>query len=820
MKKTLALVLALVMVFGLMAFPASADFTDTSDIEYTQAVDVMAACGFINGFEDGSFDPAGNLTREQAAKVIAYMLLGEDVADAMVATSAPFTDVAATRWSAGYVAYCANSGIVAGRDGKTFDPTGTVTGYEFAKMLLVALGYNSATEGYTGSAWAINVAKTALAIDLFDGNDGANYNAPLTREEAALYAFNTLTATMVEYDSTGTNIDLGNGIIITTGASKATDVVNNKTSYKDVDASAIDDDEFSGTMQFCEKYVKDLVLLDKDYDAFGRPCVAWEFDSEDVGTYADAADLTYTAAVKPSAIYTATSKEATTATYIIDGTAQDTLTLSGNDTKIGGNGTLTEVYYGSDKVTVIQVNTYVATIKTWVEADEDNDVDESVTIDPLTDSKAAAALKDGVFETTVFTEDDADDDTVVLYTAASTDGTNYVVKSVVAADSTTAEIDQTTGTSSFVADGTTYKYSANKEATVSSTTVDDGNNYDIYLDSYGYVIYTTAAEDSTTNYAYIAKLGSDKDIYGSMTYYAKLVFADGTTASVETDKDYSADTSLLNYVVTYKVNSDDEYVLTDVSDAAAAVNADFALTKGKTNIQVVAADTVSDPATPAEYIYANSKTIFVVADTSGSSTTYDVYTGIANVPSMENAKVVYAIDGTYAAYVYIQDATNSATTSDDTIVILKDKTDFADEVTIKDTNTYVVLPAIIKGVIDTVKVEVDSAAYDALDSITDDTIIIVKSITEKDGLVVTLGTEVVPTVALGTSTYANDVIKLGGTPYSVADDVAVFYVDDGAFSAAEIGDVSKDATDSAVFTLDDDGFVSALYIFVDTDLVH
>ena len=130
MKRTLALVLALVMAIGLMAFPVSADFKDDAEIKYTEAVDVMSAMGVINGFEDGSFDPDGYLTREPAAKVVAYLMLGAEEADALGAVSAPFDDVAANRWSAGYIAYCVNEGIINGRSETTFDPTGNVTGYE------------------------------------------------------------------------------------------------------------------------------------------------------------------------------------------------------------------------------------------------------------------------------------------------------------------------------------------------------------------------------------------------------------------------------------------------------------------------------------------------------------------------------------------------------------------------------------------------------------------------------------------------------------------------------------------------------------------
>ena len=69
LKKILALVLALVMSLSLVTIANAADFTDNDDISYEEAADVMNAIGIIEGFEDGSFDPDGTLTREQAAQL-------------------------------------------------------------------------------------------------------------------------------------------------------------------------------------------------------------------------------------------------------------------------------------------------------------------------------------------------------------------------------------------------------------------------------------------------------------------------------------------------------------------------------------------------------------------------------------------------------------------------------------------------------------------------------------------------------------------------------------------------------------------------------
>ena len=175
LKKVLSLVLALAMALSLMtaAFAADAsDYKDYSKVTYKEAVDVMTAAGIFNGGDGNNFNPDATLNREQAAKIITYMLMGQKEADKLTTTIAPYADVAATRWSAGSIAYCTNEGIIAGDGNGRFNPTAGVTGLQFAKMLLVALSYDAKVENLVGNSWAINTAKLALNTDLEtdDGN--------------------------------------------------------------------------------------------------------------------------------------------------------------------------------------------------------------------------------------------------------------------------------------------------------------------------------------------------------------------------------------------------------------------------------------------------------------------------------------------------------------------------------------------------------------------------------------------------------------------------------------------------------------------------
>ena len=189
LKKVLALVLALVMSFALLSTANATSFTDDADIDHTEAVEVLTTAGVIAGMGDGTFAPDGTLTRAQAAKIIAYVAEGAEKAGKMVSGAASFTDVKATHWSAAYIAYGVEAGILSGMGDGTFAPEGTLTGYQFAKMLLVAMGVNGT---FTGTNWIYNVASAAEDAGLFAEMDDVLMNSDLTREHACQMALNAM----------------------------------------------------------------------------------------------------------------------------------------------------------------------------------------------------------------------------------------------------------------------------------------------------------------------------------------------------------------------------------------------------------------------------------------------------------------------------------------------------------------------------------------------------------------------------------------------------------------------------------------------------
>ena len=222
LKKSLALVLALVMLLGLGVVGASADnaldnYTDADEIgdAYLEAVGVLTGLGIVDGMTETTIVPQATYTRAQAAKIITTMVLGVNGAKSCVASYAPFDDVAANHWAAGYIAFCKEQGIIDGVTDTTFDPEGTLTGYQWAKMLLAAVGFNAKNE-LEGSSWSLNTARIGREVGLFDGDLAGADHTPLRREQAMLYAFNTLSAVrQVTWTTNGNNyvydITFGNG---------------------------------------------------------------------------------------------------------------------------------------------------------------------------------------------------------------------------------------------------------------------------------------------------------------------------------------------------------------------------------------------------------------------------------------------------------------------------------------------------------------------------------------------------------------------------------------------------------------------------------
>ena len=206
LKKVLALVLAFACAFTMFA---GAAFTDSADIKVdADVVDTLVSLGIVEGFEDGSFQPNGTVTRAQMAKMIYVLRTGNSDASAYNDEKSSFTDING-HWARGYIKYCQSLGIIAGKSATIFAPNANVTAQEAAKMLLVTLGYDAAKAGLTGASWASKTNALADENGLLD-DVNTSFTAACPRQYAAQLIYNTIFARTVvlrdgEYTTYGTN---------------------------------------------------------------------------------------------------------------------------------------------------------------------------------------------------------------------------------------------------------------------------------------------------------------------------------------------------------------------------------------------------------------------------------------------------------------------------------------------------------------------------------------------------------------------------------------------------------------------------------------
>lgn len=175
---------------------AGAAFTDSADIKVdADVVDTLVSLGIVEGFEDGSFQPNGTVTRAQMAKMIYVLRTGNSDASAYNDEKSSFTDING-HWARGYIKYCQSLGIIAGKSNTKFVPNEKVSAQEAAKMLLVTLGYNAQKAGLVGTGWAAKTNALADEAGLLE-DVNTSFTAACPRQYAAQLIYNAIDAKTV-----------------------------------------------------------------------------------------------------------------------------------------------------------------------------------------------------------------------------------------------------------------------------------------------------------------------------------------------------------------------------------------------------------------------------------------------------------------------------------------------------------------------------------------------------------------------------------------------------------------------------------------------
>ncbi|MGE7883774.1 N-acetylmuramoyl-L-alanine amidase [Bacillus sp. NPDC094077] len=196
-----------ILAANLLAHPISSlaetkKFPDVSDNAWSKdAIYYLVERNVINGMPDGNFMPQGDLTRAQAAKIIATAI-GVKVDP----NAKPSFNDSKNHWAAQYIAAIEKEDIIKGRGTGVFDPEGKVTRAEMAAMLVRAYDLKSQVTGPVPTKFAdlenhwgkeeVNIL-VELKLSLGTG-DGWKPDNSITREQAA-----QLTAQTDKFEKSG-----------------------------------------------------------------------------------------------------------------------------------------------------------------------------------------------------------------------------------------------------------------------------------------------------------------------------------------------------------------------------------------------------------------------------------------------------------------------------------------------------------------------------------------------------------------------------------------------------------------------------------------
>ena len=688
LKKILALVLALVMSFSLMATANAFKDDQSIDATYAEAVEVLNGLKVFQGYEDGSFQPKGQITRAEVAAII-YRIVTGDVADKQVGIYADynkFTDVKSGSWYAGYVNFCANAEYIKGYGDGTFGPNDKVTGYQALAMILRAVGYDKNGE-FTGANWQVQTAAVGKKLGITDNVSAGTLGTAATREVVAEILFQVIQVPQVEY-----TVAFG---------------------YQSYGKNSISWDTF--------KLVKgERTNLDK----WGRPGYYWFAYSNKavVATIEEAYLAQYKVATTECQIAADMGLKTTRSvdTYLNTNPAETLVNPLNTLNTVGAQRRLIEVY----KDRLVMIDTYLAVVTKVI---------------PTVYDAAGHVKRAGWTEVTVYDKAagtalvlpevvDYVAGDYILLNAKTMSAQNLLVDFSVSNISRNSEVTyyEIVGLADSIVGAQTHIWLNAKQHTVEGTVYPDANTY--FLDAAGKTAFTNFAWffDSYGNLIGSAPIATTYgySILKNMVWnlgnpgYATATLIDAATgeetsvtvSKIDGSKENAADKFAWNVLgatpmVSLKTT---DYTFVDNGNGAYAYVAPDSLVNGvyngyalyrvqtKTDGSVVlAGETVNHIASTTIYnggtsiqdgskwVPVNDETIYTVK----TGNTYTQYTGKLNVPSLKNAEVFYVMSGAYAKYVYVKSSTPFSAIEGNFIMATQPTT-----LTMKDsTTTYEVL---------------------------------------------------------------------------------------------------------------------------------
>lgn len=590
MKKHISLAVSVIMLLTtLLNCVVFAEYSDvTRDTNYYEAITTLSKLNVINGYEDGTFKPEGNITRAEFTKMVTCTLgLGD-----LTTVPTEFDDVS-DHWAKCYIKTAYDQGIVNGMGDGTFAPDANVTYEQALKMVVCMLGYTTHAEKAGG--YPEGYRAQAATLKLTDGIMGVAYDGEATRGVIAQVIYNALEVGMMEVNSLGNVINADKTLLNDyLGVVKLEGVVVGVEDYVTADCKetlnlremsvlgsksdeevVIDYSDFTSSVTDISKYLgKLLTVYYKDLKTTGEKKLVF-IDDESNENIEYQINFDQLESFKNDTLYYYKS---------LDDAKTASLKFSLDDINVRYNGKMV-----SDDDIILK-KTYVDDdgILTTIYSDEMG-LEEAVTewLDPksdffiygditLTDRKGDGSINDVqindyntivAYKTPTTTDYKITDklitgngiildpySTLYTYTIVK-NGSQIAVTSVSAGDIVlyaqsldeelyTCEIKQTTVTGTISSIDRTENLITidNKEYNIGEmldryiSTNQDGKTLatsqsgTFYVDKYNTVVYGTIAEETTNPYAYITNTYSSDD--GAEQYLAAFIPSKATTGSV------------------------------------------------------------------------------------------------------------------------------------------------------------------------------------------------------------------------------------------------------------------------------------------------
>lgn len=591
MKKVLSIVLSIAMVICLMPSMvfaaddvASTTYSDIDGLTCEDAVVALSALGVVNGYADGTYQPAKTVTRAEMAKLIISELGLAESADGF---KSDFTDCK-DHWAKGYIGYAASLGIVNGYGYGLFGPDDTVTYDQAYTMIVRAIGYTTDCKEMNGTWPATYVQKAKiLGLDEDVAKSGSN---EAERGDIAIMLYNALVCEMGyannDGDFTVRRDANGSAVQIITNLSAAKGVAND--GYK-----VITDADADGSVVNIRKYIgsyAQVFTLTKGADKGEIIAIGDVKSTFLTGKLNNDGDFETTEGV----VYTLgdSLREYT----LEDKTTTQASVYFGNATEVGGP---LMVNYSSDKdkeftvaadisgkkiKSLYSVNQWVVTDDLQIEEDdleviekshklngykfEENDDDE-IDLEKL-ELVGVSSLSEIEVDDVVYIYDDGTSERYITRLAVGKE----VVEGEATKNSNGADGSVAT---KITIGGKAYKVANNGNG----LTLNQGNWYaaptsiigdevKAYLDAYGR-IYDVEKLSGADNFAVVLGRGNDSDGI-STTTKMKLFLSDGTFKVMTVDKDISAAAIAVTTGSMIKYSLDKDGVVDGIEATTAAIN--------------------------------------------------------------------------------------------------------------------------------------------------------------------------------------------------------------------------------------------------------